>query len=108
MNIAGDCLGIHLEAEAGRRLARNQARIYPVRAFSGATAVPTRASLPQLKCKFADRNGRGLSLPQELRSAANWHFNCLVRIGRWWPGTSVGDPQASSPPFALSKSREAQ
>jgi len=25
----------------------------------------------------------------KFRSAAIWHFNCLERYGRWWPGTSV-------------------
>ena len=59
--------------------------IRPSQALSPADA-PSAARLCRTKIQSADRLDTGPRIGR-LPQCGDWHFNCLVRIGRWWPGT---------------------
>src|SRR6266404_5571543 len=61
-----------------------------------------RASMSQQKGAPARWTSRKRRLPQ----CNDWHFNCLVKIGRWWPGTRAATDWLSAPHvFASSTER---
>src|SRR6266436_1819036 len=60
------------------------------------------AALPHLKWTPPDGQPEGISPGLgAFRNAAFWHFNCLVTLGRWWPGTLVVTNQLRLPPFRI-------
>jgi hypothetical protein len=102
-DISKGCRGFNRKAAPRRELPRNRASSRPIRAIWPRGWHGSRASMSQKK--IAPRAGRPVdcSVPH----CSDWHFNCLVRGGRWWPGTHVATTKASVSTFRIIN-REAQ
>jgi hypothetical protein len=60
-----------------------------------------RAGLPHLNWPPDGEAGGDFRAFGAFRNAAFWHFNCLVVLGRWWPGTLVVTNQLRFPPLRI-------
>src|SRR5216683_7924382 len=101
MNIADEWRGFNRTGKQGAdccEIGRHQRPSEPGFALAD---DPTRAPLPHLKCGRAVESRRDFPLPAGVPIAALWHFNCLGRIGRWWPGTLVVTNRLRFPTFRI-------
>jgi glutamine synthetase len=102
INIAGRWRGFNRNEEGRRELPCNQAYFEQ--------SPPPSSAAPARLCRTSngDRQaGRSVDFCTKavVPQCTNWHIKCLVRIGRWWPGTFV-ETSRRFPTFRIINSRE--
>jgi hypothetical protein len=88
-NLAGEWRGFSRKGKQGADCCENGRSSGLSRAVFWLSGQENRAALPHLKMHTPDlRAGVDAALPG-IPHPSLWHFNCLVSLGRCWPGTLV-------------------
>lgn len=102
LNLADGWRGFNRNDKTGRELLRNQAssRLERGRLVPRRQPAPRGFAAPQMRSEDGQAGG-DFPLVAGVPKRTVWHFNCLVRIGRWWPGTRVVTNRLRFPTFRI-------